>query len=132
MSEDEGDELEFSIIIGCTRAQALDEGLLVDVSSTAKELGIKAPTALTRAVWDRYVLLSPAAEKACNDERGRLWDILWMFRNAAVRKPDSSEVIFELSVVTESIEPSLVKLKAVCGPGDDAELVFTIMLPEED
>ena len=26
----------------------------------------------------------------------------------------------------------LVTLKAVCGPGDDAEPVITIMLPEED
>jgi len=132
MPDDEEDDLGFEVIIGCTRAQALDEGILVDVSSTARELGIKAPTALTHAVWNRYVQLSPAAEQAGNDERGRLWDILWMFRNAALRKPNESEVRFELHVVTESVKPSLVELKAVCGPGDDAETVFTIMLPEED
>jgi hypothetical protein len=28
--------------------------------------------------------------------------------------------------------PPLVRLKAVCGPGDDGEPVVTVMLPEED
>jgi hypothetical protein len=28
--------------------------------------------------------------------------------------------------------PALVRLKAVCGPGDRGEPVITIMLPEED
>jgi hypothetical protein len=28
--------------------------------------------------------------------------------------------------------PPLVRLKALCGPGDDGELVITVMLPGED
>jgi hypothetical protein len=28
--------------------------------------------------------------------------------------------------------PPLVRLKAVCGPGDDGEPVLTVMRPEED
>ena len=28
--------------------------------------------------------------------------------------------------------PPLVRLKALCGPGDDGELVVLVMLPEED
>ncbi len=34
-----------------TRAQALDDGFLVDVSELAKEAGFRFPVALTRAAW---------------------------------------------------------------------------------
>jgi len=130
--EGEEEELDFEVIIGCTRAQALDEGILVDVSTMARELGFKAPVAVTCAVWNSYVMLTPAARQARNDEQGRLWDILWMFRNAIMCAPGASEILFSLYVVTDSVRPSLVELKGVCGPGDNAEPVLTIMLPEED
>ena len=35
-----------------TRAQAIADGSLVDVSDTAREAGLRLPTALTRAVWN--------------------------------------------------------------------------------
>ncbi|UQA63959.1 hypothetical protein E8A73_040200 [Polyangium aurulentum] len=111
---------------------ALADGTLVDVTELAKQCGIKAPVALTRAVWDRYVELTPAAEQAGNDETGRTWDILWMFYCAAVQNPNASEIRYTLRVVTDSIRPSPVDLKAMIGPGDDGEAVITILLPEED
>jgi hypothetical protein len=45
----------------------------------------------------------------------------------------ASSVRFALSVRTDSREcaPLLVRLKALCGPGDKAELVVTVMMPEE-
>ena len=76
---------DFDIISRYSRADAIEDGALVDVTVTAKEAGIKLPTALTREVWETYVALSPAASKACNDERGGLWDILWMFHAAPPR-----------------------------------------------
>lgn len=126
------DELEFDVISTYTRAEAIADGTLIDVTSTAREMGIKLPVAVTCSVWERYVMLTPAALRACNDQRGRLWDLLWMFRTAAQREPKASEIIFSLYVVTDSTKPSLVELKAICGPGDNAEPVITIMTPEED
>ena len=35
-----------------TRAQAIADGILVDVSETAREAGFNIPVALTRTVWD--------------------------------------------------------------------------------
>ncbi|WP_438006412.1 DUF6573 family protein [Sorangium sp. So ce321] len=128
----DNDEIEFEVIEAYTRAQAIADGTLVDVTSTAREMGIKLPVAVTHSVWNRYVVLTPAALRARNDERGRLWDVLWMFRAAALRAPEANETIFSLYVVTDSAKPSLMELKAVCGPGDHAEPVITIMLPEED
>ncbi|WP_437671467.1 DUF6573 family protein [Sorangium sp. So ce131] len=126
------DEITMELVFSYARAQAIEDGTLIDVSATARELGVKIPVAVTSTVWGRYVKLTPAAIRAGNGEEGRLWDILWMFRWAAVRNKDQSEILFELHVVTESITPALVKLKAICGPGDDCEPVITIMLPEED
>jgi hypothetical protein len=130
--EDAADEDQTVIIDGYSRAMALADGVLLDVTELAKEAGIKAPVALTHAVWQRYVELTPAAEQAANDITGRQWDILWMFSLAARENPETNELHYKLLVVTDSIEPSLVELKAVIGPGDHGEAVITILLPDED
>jgi len=118
------------VISSYSRAQAIEDGILVDVSSVAKEAGILYPVAMTRTVWGAYVEVP--AGVACQDERGRLWDILWMFKNAA--RAGGTEIRFRLHVRNDNKDrtPPLVTLKAVCGPGDDAAPVITIMLPEED
>lgn len=36
-----------------SRADALRDGVLIDVSAVAREAGIRYPVALTRAVWER-------------------------------------------------------------------------------
>ena len=126
----EGDEPE--IISTYTRAEALADGTLIDVTEQAKEAGVRIPTAVTRAVWNEYVALTPVAEKRGESVEGRRWDIVWMFRCAALRMPNQSELSFQLYVVTDRIEPSLVTLKALVGPGDDGKPVITIMKPKED
>jgi hypothetical protein len=116
-----------------TRAQALDDGVLIDVSTAARQIGFRFPVALTRAAWDLCVALSEAAERACNDEQGRLWDVLWMLRNA-IRSPRAgaaSEVSFEIRCITTAPTPTRVRLRAQVGPGDDGEPVITVMLPDE-
>jgi hypothetical protein len=130
--DDQKTDEEWEVIHAYSRANALADGMLIDVSERAKEMGIKPPTALTRAVWDSYVALTPAAKQAGNDEQGRLWDVLWMFRCAAVLEPDTDRLQFQLHVVTDSISPTLVTLKAILGPGDHGEPVLTILLPDED
>jgi hypothetical protein len=115
-----------------SRAQALEDGVLVDVSETAREAGIKFPVAVTRAVWNEYVALTPAAKRACNDERGRLWDVVWMLRCGIARHGNESRFLYQLHVVTRSIRASLVTLKAECDGGDDGEPVITVLQPDED
>ena len=85
----DNDATDPKLISSYTRSEALDDGVLVDVTETAREAGFVIPVALTRAVWDLCVALSPAAERACNDERGRCWDVLWMPRWAIGRSRGS-------------------------------------------
>lgn len=122
---------DFELVSSYTRAEALADGTLVDVTETAREAGIRCPVAVTQAVWAEYVALSDAAWRAGNDERGRLWDIVSVFRSQVVHC-NGSECRFDLYVVTESVRPSLVSLKAMIGPGDEGEPVITILKPEED
>src|SRR5437763_804679 len=115
-----------------TRAEAIADGVLIDVSATAKEAGIRYPVALTRAAWERCVAVPPGV--LCQDEAGRLWDVLFLLRLAIGHSSGGPEVRFAVHVRTDNRErtPPLVRLRALCGPGDDGAPVMTVMLPHEN
>src|SRR5437879_6332420 len=71
------------VIYSYTRTQAIEDGVLVDVTPMAREAGFVYPVALTRAVWNRYVEVPEGVTG--QDEIGRLWDIVWMCWLAARR-----------------------------------------------
>ena len=132
------------LIYGYTRAQAIADGVLVDVANTAKEAGIRIPTAITAAVHARYVQV-PDELKGMQDEAGRLWDALFMLAHAIRSgKLNGDQGTFELIVVMpegadwqpnerrHGHQQRLVTLKAVCGPNDDGSACITILMLEED
>jgi hypothetical protein len=123
---------EADLIYRYTRAQAVEDGALIDVSTVAREAGITYPVALTSAAWARCVTVPPGVE--CQDEAGRLWDVLFLLRLAVGRSDGGPEVRFGVHVRNDNSERTapLVGLKAVCGPGDQGEPVITVMLPDED
>ena len=139
-------EIFGDVIYAYTRAQAIEDGVLVDVTETAREAGIKHPTALTQAVWADYVAV-PEELKGHQDESGRLWDALWML-SVAIRtgringdigtfevifaKPDKGDWRSNEKPHDGSRTQRLVTLKAVCGPSDDGTPCVTIMRPDED
>lgn len=127
-------DLAAELISSYTRATAIEDGVLVDVSSTAAEAGIKFPVALSRRVWTDYVEVPAGVQ--CQDEAGRLWDILWMLRAAIGRGGNTSLITYTLHVRNSNRarldRRDLVTLKALCGPGDAGEPVITIMVLSED
>ena len=114
-----------------SRADVIRDGVLIDVSETAREAGFRYPVALTAAAWAKCVAVPPGV--LYQDEAGRLWDVLTLLR-CAVRGQSGAEVRFAVHVRNDNRErtPPLVRLKALCGPGDQGEPVITVMLPEED
>jgi hypothetical protein len=114
-----------------SRADAIRDGVLIDVSAVADEAGIRYPVALTCAAWERCVTIPPGVE--CQDEAGRLWDVVWLLA-CAMRRATAREVRFGVHVCNDNRDGTLplVQLKAVCGPGDQGEPCITVMLPEED
>jgi hypothetical protein len=134
------------VISSYSRAEALADGVLIDVTETAKEAGIVYPVTISQGLWGGYIEV-PESLKCIQDLQGRLWDVLTMFRfSAKATKKAGDDVvgsqrdapqtmffktIFQMpSRGTPKMET--VSIKAICGPGDNADPVLTFMLPEEN
>ncbi len=113
-----------------TRVQAIEDGQLIDVSAAARKVGIKFPVALTVAVWSQCVEVPPR-RKCLEDESARLRDVLWMLMSSIRRASNTRQIEYTLRCSTRA-GSRRVTLKAMCGPGDDAEPVITVMQPGED
>ncbi len=120
------------VIYTYSRAQALEDGVLIDVSEMAREAGFVWPVAVTAGVW---ALIKPTAELARLGQsvEGRLWDTLWL-AGCTVRKQSSPDnrLTFEVAYLQEpGASPETFTLHIVAGPGDSGEPVITIMRPGE-
>jgi len=121
------------VIYSYTRAQAIEDGYLVDVTETASEAGIKYPVAVTRTVWDGYITPDKRSRKHGQSESGRLWDIFSIYRFAVKRNIFSADTLyFHVYFIMKEKQKRLIPLKAHIGPGDNGEPVITIMKPGED
>lgn len=118
------------VIYAYTRKQALEDGELADVSTIAREAGLKFPTALTKML---FAELTPSKEEEARGQSfsGRLWDLFTMFK-FAVRNGNTSNVVEFTFLVARADKTVEVRVKGICGPGDDARPVLTFMLPDED
>ncbi|MCB9851912.1 MAG: hypothetical protein H6819_02355 [Phycisphaerales bacterium] len=132
------------VIYSYTRAQAIDDGVLIDLTEWARETGFRIPVACTAAVWHEYIVPPQSTRELGQSERGRAHDVLWMLfvaikRQSARRRTEShgaadrdDQLIHEAIFLQAPNKHETVKLKTICGPGDEAEPVMTIMLPTED
>ena len=134
-------QTEWPVIHAYTRAEALADGVLVDVTSAAREAGFKVPTAVTAAVFDECIEWTESdaeQSRTHQDQKGRLWDVVYLAafkaRTLVKRGVRQNQVIFQLDVVPRPgrTHPRRRTLKLVIGPGDNHEPVATIMLPNED
>ncbi len=115
-------EIFGEMIYSYSRAQALEDGVLVNISERARRAGIRYPTACTAGVW---ALIGTMPESCTVDESVRLAEVLremlTAIRRGGTRGTDR--------VTFEALGASLW---AHCGPGDTAAPVITIMLEGED
>jgi hypothetical protein len=119
------------LIYSYSRADAIADGVLIDVTETAKEAGFRHPVALTATVWATCVEVPEGV--AGQDKTGRLWDVLTMMAHASRSLKDrGSLLLFDVLVLNDMTIPRPVRLKAVCGPNDDATPCVTVMFPGED
>ena len=134
-------QTEWPVIHAYTRAEAIADGVLIDVTSAAREAGFKVPTAVTAAVFDECIEWTESdAEQssAHQDQKGRLWDVVYLAafkaRTLVTRGVRQNQLIFQLDLVPRPgrPQPRSRPLKLVIGPGDNHEPVATIMLPSED
>ena len=137
MSEMEGKFVEmfgqpFEVIDVYTRAQAIEDGVLIDVSPVAMaEHGFRYPVAVTERVWAE-VVIPPGEVATWQDDLGRLNDLLTCLKYGIKRSQKASEVIFKMDVINEGEKRKTITLKGTCTPGDNLEPVITVMFPDED
>ncbi len=123
------DEIFGDVIHSYTRAQALEDGVLVDVSTLAREGGFRYPVAVTARVWHEWI--EPPVEAIGQDPTGRLWDLLNVLL-VEIRKSGSGQRVDFKVLFEQGGEKVCADFYALCGPGDSGEPVITVMLPEED
>ena len=126
------------VISAYTRAQAIDDGVLVEAGTLVKENVFKWPVTLTSAAWADCVAWSDddSEKQVYQDQAGRLWDVLYM-ASCEIRNSNGSgeQMLFQLYRVPrdgKALKAELVTLKLIVGPGDQGEPVITIMQPDED
>ena len=138
-SNDRSTESFFGEVISTyTRAQAIEDGVLIDAGSMAQEAGFKWAVAVTSAAWADCVAWSEddSDKQVHQDRSGRLWDVLFMASHAIrARSGSGDRLLFQLYRVPRdgrSTKAELTTLKLIVGPGDQGEPVITILLPHED
>ena len=121
--------LEGEVIFAYSRKQALEDGVLIDVTDFAKDAGFRYPVAVTRALWEDIECIPHS--KGFQDVDGRLWDVLWMGYIAIRRSNEASDTLC-YQLIMHVGQRKFYTVKLVCGPGDEAEPVITLMRPDED
>ncbi len=125
----------FGDLVYCySRAQAIEDGVLVDVTDIAQQVGFRFPVAITCALDGR---LQPTRFEVDQDYDARLWDMLWVAAlNTRLTHYETDTVRFtftqqEIDPKTGQLQNVDLRLRAVCGPGDEGESVITIGFPQD-
>lgn len=110
------------------RRNAIANGMLVDVTSLAGNLGLSSPVAVTSAVWMDCIA---APEKDSHFETERLRIVLCWLRTTLHGDGNQNPLHFTTLCENHPAGQVRVHLRAVCHAGDQGEPVLTIMYPDE-
>jgi hypothetical protein len=132
--KNEPDPIFGELIYSYTRAQAIEEGVLVDVTKMAKEAGFTCNTVVTQSLWHAINKIPKTHE--WESVNGRLWDVLWMARMAAGARHNrgKSRLTYRLKLNTRPLDApydQLAELVLDVGPGDQGEIGVTIGYQED-
>jgi len=119
------------VISAYSRADAIADGTLVDITTLAAEAGFVWPVAMTRAAWADAVEWSDV--DPTQDETGRLWDVLTILRWKVSQRGTGPRLPFSvLRIPQGGTVGSRCDLVCIVGPGDTPDPVLTITTPNED
>ena len=111
--------------------QAIDTGVLIDVTPTAKQVGLSFPVTMTKPLWETGI----AADKTLTEEEqsARLRDVLMAFRLRLTAQPTTAPLMdFQaLLAFPHGAVPKLVPLFALVQPDEHNQATVTLLLPSE-
>lgn len=127
---------DFSVIHTYTRAQAIADGMLIDVTPMAVDAGITLPTVVSANLYHGHIVPPANMVDLGQSIEGRLWDVLMVLR-ASARQAEENRIEFPVDFVSgrrSNGSPTVeaVRVIAMVHPGDAGEPVITIMLPGDE
>lgn len=122
----------FEVVHRYTRAQAIDDGVLVDVTTQAKGCGFRIPVAMTSALFNDCWKWAEAVAQDDEEPSGERY-VGWVLRFAcetirASKQTGTDRLPLSLSYFAGYPVQALVHI----GPGDTSEPVVTLMYPGEE
>jgi hypothetical protein len=116
-----------------TRAQALADGLLIDISDFAKEAFFRCPMAVSDSLFYNYLSPDYSLLSQGQSLTSRIQATLAALKTAICENPKARQLNFTNSYVmpTDS-KPVPVEISATLHPGDDDKPVITLSLPEDN
>jgi hypothetical protein len=121
---------DFEVVSCYTRANAIADGVLIDVTERACQVGFKLPTVVTATVWSSIIEMGNAEIESL-----RLTAFLARCCSEAIysskQRPNARRVNFSYgdeNLPVSSMHNVIIDI----GPGDNAEPVLTIMFPCDD
>jgi len=111
--------------------QAIETGALIDVTPTAKQLGLSFPVTMTKPLWE--VGIAPTKTLTQEEQSARLRDVLMAFRLRLATQSSISPLIDfpALLAFPPNTVPQPVPLFALIQPDEENRVMVTLLLPNE-
>ena len=111
--------------------QALDAGSLIDVTPTAKQVGLSFSVTVTKPLWDTGI--APVNTLTNEEQSSRLRDVLMAFRLRLAAQPTNAPLIDfpALLAFPHGGVPQPVPLFALIQPDEHNKAMVTLLLPTE-
>jgi len=117
--------------LSANRQQAIQAGILIDVSTAAQKLGLTFPVTVTKPLWE--IGIAPSDSVSEDEKAQRLRDVLMAFRLRIASQTTLSPLIdfpAMLSMPPGEI-PQPVPLFALIQPDEQNRASATLLLPNE-
>ena len=111
--------------------QAIDTGALIDVTTTAKQVGLSFPVTMTKPLWETGIIAGKALTE--EEQSARLRDVLMALRLRLTAQPTTAPLIDfpALLAFPHGAVPQLVPLFALVQPDELNQAMVTLLLPTE-
>jgi len=125
-------EQEWPVISVYTRKQAIEDGVLIDITEAARQFGFMLPFAITSNLHQQYVAppqdVQDIPGQSEEERLARLLNQAWI---AACSEKQTNHVVFGMMFLMEPEEFETSNIWLIIDGGDDGQPVLTLMLPED-
>jgi hypothetical protein len=116
-----------------TRQQAIDDGVLFDLTEWAEATGFTMPVTCTAAVWYRWIMPPEGKVEPGHSKTDRAHHVLRMLFAAVRRQQATADPItFEVTGLNPQRQPETATLQARHEHDGDDEPVMVVMLEHEE